>query len=39
MITDGDNVSESPGFEPCLGIFGGSSSYVRTHDYEYFDKY
>jgi hypothetical protein len=22
---DGDNVSESPGFEPCLGIFGGSS--------------
>jgi hypothetical protein len=25
MIADGDNVSESPGFEPCLGIFGGSS--------------
>ena len=25
MINSDDNVSESPGFEPCLGIFGGSS--------------
>jgi hypothetical protein len=24
MINSDDNVSESPGFEPCLGIFGGS---------------
>jgi hypothetical protein len=24
MINSNDNVSESPGFEPCLGIFGGS---------------
>ncbi len=33
MITTDDNVSESPGFEPCLGIFGGSL-WKKKNDYK-----